>query len=589
MTGSSRAAKLALALTCAALALCAPARAAAARRPSVVLVVLDSVRADRVGRPGGPTPALDAYARTAAVFSNAYAGSNWTGGSFATMLTGRTPFEHGLLGLRDSLPPGLPTMQSVLSGAGYRTAAFPSGIADLFGFSRGFDLSSPAGNDALLRDRARDALAWVRSLPAGEDFFLLLHGNDAHRPYACPPGAPPPDALKDLGTDFFNYYNNAAPGPGEAGRTDPYKWRKVLALRGDAAFLGALAGSYDRCVAQLDGALGPLLAGLEGAGRPLLVIVTADHGEYLGEHGRLDHGWAFFDAVARVPLLLRFPGGVPRAESSLVSHLDLLPTVCAAARAACPPGLPGRDLAAPPGRAPARWASASGATINSRTEATNSAYLEGPLKLSMQGRRWRLADLVSDPGETGDLALSRPADFLRLAGAYLAFSGAAGVVPPRLDGGCFRPAAPPAPTGGAPSCGAAREEAYALARAGNAGAAAARLASAGCPPEAAAGDREALALIGEAMAAQRPELYADVAFRSGPGLWSASLSGYTVSFGAAGLSCAKDGGPAAEAGCVRPAAALLSCVEKFRFDGKAGRDPAAGRLGEALRRAGYIQ
>lgn len=581
------------ALLCASLALCQQAAPAAgqARRPSVVLVVLDSVRADRVGGADSLTPSLDAFAGRAAVFSNAYAGSNWTGGSFATMLTGRTTFEHGLLGLRDRLPPELPTIQSVLSSAGYAAAAFPSGIAAAFGFGRGFSAEAAGEDGTPMAERTRDALAWAGSLPPEKDFFLLLHGNDAHRPYVCPPGAARPAALRDLGLDFFSYYNNSVPDSLDIDKLDAARWKKVLALRGDRDFLEALTGSYDKCVSQLDEAAGQLLAGLNKSGRPLLVIFTADHGEFLGKRGRLDHGWAFYDAVARVPLLISFPGGKARRETALASHLDLLPTVCAAAGVSCPAGLPGRDLGAPPPPGPLKWGASSGASINSLTKATNSAYLENGLKLFMIGRRWQLFDLAADPGERNDLSASRPGDFLRLGGAYLAYSRAARIIASeRFSGGtCFPPAAAAAPREGASPCELARAEAYGLAKKGYGKAAAGRLDSSGCPGPDLARDREMVLLLGDAFSAQRPEPYADIGFRSAPGLWSAAAGGYTVSYAGEGLRCESSGRPAGGAGCVRPAAALLSCIEKYRFAGKPGEDPASGRLGEALRRAGYVR
>ncbi|OGR74465.1 MAG: hypothetical protein A2089_07005 [Elusimicrobia bacterium GWD2_63_28] len=567
----------------------------------MVLVVLDSVRADRTSPYGylkSATPGLSRFAEEAVLFENTYAGSNWTGGSFASILTGKSPFAHGLLGLRDRLPADVPTMQSLLAGGGYETAAFLTGSAAAYGLSRGFGHVAGGLSEVRMSSHVAAALAWRGGLPPEKDFFILLHGNDAHHPYDCPAGEAGRGGLPELGFDFFAYYNNTLPEGWDPARLDPAKWKKALSYREDAAFLAALSGAYDRCVTQLDGAVTSLLRGLEAEkNRPLLVIVTSDHGEFLGERGRLDHGWAFYEALARVPLLIRFPDGRGgRRLPALASHVDLLPTVCGAAGVACPAGLDGTDLASGErGGARRRWAAASGIRANSRTVATNAAYLEDGKKLFMLNRRWRLFDLAADPGEETDLSLERPAEFLRLAGSYLAFSGAGSValrspLPDERGKNCFPPRLPsPAPPGAAP-CEAARFEAFELARLGNPAAAAARLAGADCPAETAAVNKELLRLYSQAYAGMQHLDFEGYEFSTVPGRWGAAQGGYSVSYGAeGGLVCEADGRPSLAAGCVPPAAALLSCLEKYRFDGKAGEPPPGGALERALRKAGYIR
>jgi choline-sulfatase len=275
-----------------------------AARPDVLLVTIDTLRADRLGCYGHAaalTPTLDALAARGVLFETAVAHVPLTGPSHASILTGRSPLGHGL---RDNggyvLPREAGTAAEDFRRAGYRTAAFVSGfpLDRRFGMDRGFETYDdhlPRGNDRRrtpyverFGDATTDAaLRWLKpaaATPAPQPFFLWIHYYDPHAPYE-PPG--------DLADRF---------------RGSPYD--------GEIAFV-------DRQVARL-------LAALEER-RSLsrtLVLVTADHGESLGEHGEGTHGLFLYDTTLRIPWIMAGPG-IPggRVSRTVARGIDTLPTL----------------------------------------------------------------------------------------------------------------------------------------------------------------------------------------------------------------------------------------------------------------------
>jgi len=271
--------------------------------PDVLLVTIDTLRADRLGCYGyaaAHTPNLDALARRGARFAVAVAHAPLTAPSHASILTGVTPLGHGV---RDNgayvLPSSARTLAEDFRQAGYRTAAFVSGfpLKRRFGFDRGFDSYDdhlPRGKDARrtayverTADRTTDAaLAWLdASGAAGETrkpLFAWVHYFDPHAPYEAP-----------------------------------------------AEAMAGAASPYDGEIAFVDAQLGRLLQRLESRPQaPLVVLVTADHGESLGEHGEDTHGIFLYDATVRVPLIVAGPevreGAVPE---TVARGIDVTPTL----------------------------------------------------------------------------------------------------------------------------------------------------------------------------------------------------------------------------------------------------------------------
>lgn len=269
----------------------------------LLLVTLDTTRADHLGAYGYPaaeTPNLDRLAREGVRFTEAITPVPLTLPAHSSMLTGLWPQHHGArVNSEFRLGPGPSTLGEKLGGAGYATAAFVSAfVLDArYGTGRGFatydDAVAPvagpgfaSGNLERKAPGTTDAyLAWTEKQPAGGRRFAWIHYFDAHAPYE-----PPPD----------------------------------LARR----FAGKL---YDGEIALVDRELGRVLAALERSGRlaKTLVVVTADHGEGLGEHGESTHGHFLYDSTVRVPLIVHAPAalGAGVVDGRVVSHVDLLPTL----------------------------------------------------------------------------------------------------------------------------------------------------------------------------------------------------------------------------------------------------------------------
>jgi len=299
-----------------------PTGAAAASPPSVILITIDTVRADRMGFLGsqlGLTPQLDALARQSVVFDHAYSQAPLTPVSHATILTGTYPRFHGVRDFGSRMPDSPPYLPAIFRARGYRTAAFVSSIildpqnGFAPGFERGFD-TYDAGFHRGKRGEARlgsiqrrgeetvgRALAWLQKNRQGP-VFLWVHIWDAHDPY-YPPA--------------------------------PFKERYASA-------------PYDGCVAYVDASVGKLLAGLRSAGvyDGALIAVMSDHGESLGEHGENTHGVFLYDSTIRVPLLIKFPGAkfAGQKVSARASLVDVAPTILKSIQAPVPAAMQGQSL-----------------------------------------------------------------------------------------------------------------------------------------------------------------------------------------------------------------------------------------------------
>jgi arylsulfatase A-like enzyme/Tfp pilus assembly protein PilF len=350
-------------------------------RPSLLLVTIDTLRADRVGAygyAGAKTPALDGLARRGTRFEKADAAVPLTGPSHATILTGLYPPVHGV---RDNVTFSLDarqvTLATHLKRRGYRTAAFVAAypVAADFGFAQGFDVfeenfhQTPVlgqGAERPANEVADSAERWLQTAGRGA-FFLWVHFYDPHAPYAPPP---------------------------------PYA----------AEFAGR---GYDGEIAFADAQLGRVLGALRAAGRErdTLVAVLADHGEALGDHGERTHAVLIYEATLRVPFLLAGPG-VPEATlvRERVGAVDLLPTVLGLMGVPAPEGLPGRDLrpAIGGGRTPAQplYAESLFGRLNCRW-ASLRAWYEGDWKL-IEGVEPELYQLAEDPAESRNRAAQDP-------------------------------------------------------------------------------------------------------------------------------------------------------------------------------------
>ncbi len=294
---------------------------------NVVLVVLDAARAQQFGAYGydrATTPVIDAIASDGIVFEKAFTPAIYTLGAMSSVWTSQYPDRHhGDVSFSSPLPAGRLTLAEVLSGEGVFTAGFvatavPGGFN---GFDRGFDefheLWQQIGSRA---DVFREVIPRWLAVNAGRRFFAYLHYREPHFPYD-----PPPPFDTRFGPD--GPISRAARGDMEFFR-DVNQGRRPFSEEEQAH----LVRLYDGNLAYVDQEVGALQEALEAAGvwDDTVLIVTADHGEELFEHGWIGHNVYVFEPSARIPLIVRLPAGVgPRGlrVSEMADLLDLAPTV----------------------------------------------------------------------------------------------------------------------------------------------------------------------------------------------------------------------------------------------------------------------
>jgi len=320
------------------------------RRPNVLLVVWDCVRADHVSCNGysrQTTPFLESLAAEGVLFEQAFASAMWTVPSHASLFTCTHECQHEARDGRALLDDRLVTLAEALAQAGYRTAGFSNNgwIGPRTGLSRGFtdfhEMFREDGHNtpgAWLKRLGRKAATqlgyrgfldaertnravqtWLdQRQDATEPFFIFVHYNEAHA--RCNP--PPP-------------YNHRFLSRVEARRAlsvnqDPYAYLAGAAPMSAEDF-ALLTGLYDGAIAYLDDKVRELAELLQRRGLldDTLLVVTADHGENLGEHGLLGHVFCVYDTLLHVPLIMRYPPAWAGGEriKTLVQSVDIFATV----------------------------------------------------------------------------------------------------------------------------------------------------------------------------------------------------------------------------------------------------------------------
>ncbi len=288
---------------------CAPERP---RRPNVLLITIDTLRADHLGcyGYGRPTsPEIDRFAATAARFDNAHSSSSWTLPSLASMQTSLLSTTHGCWKISSRLEPEFTTAAEILRDAGFDTAMVACHIflSAQYGLQQGFTHV----DDVLVRPPAdaADAISspgvtqrglrfLERKAAAGEDtpWYLWLHYFDPHDTYLPHEG-------------FSETF-------GTVGEIDLYD--------GEIAFTDHYVGRVLRKLEEL------------GLDDDTIVVLTADHGEEFGEHGFTRHGYSLHEEAVRIPLLVRVPGAGARTVLDVVSNVDILPTLLEVCRVPLP-------------------------------------------------------------------------------------------------------------------------------------------------------------------------------------------------------------------------------------------------------------
>lgn len=312
--------------------------------PNIVLVSLDTLRADHLGVYGyaRPTsPAIDRLAAESHVFDWAISQAPYTLPSHMSLLTSLYPSVHGVLGREDALPGERITLAEYLLARGYRTAAITDAgfVRAHFGFGQGFQRFDEWRRS--IADAVPLALSWLHGSAGDPPFFLFLHSYEVHSPYEAP--APFAGTFADPDYDGgFEPIPSRLEAVRQAVRDGPPGTTHGLTAA-DVAFL---TDRYDEGILHADHWIGRLVEGL--AARGLLeetwLILLSDHGEEFTEHGSVHHE-KLYHTVTRVPLVLRPPGGADgRRIERVVELIDVTPTLLEIAGVTPRAPLQGRSL-----------------------------------------------------------------------------------------------------------------------------------------------------------------------------------------------------------------------------------------------------
>lgn len=320
--------------------------------PNVLFILIDTLRADRLGCYGndsGLTPFMDRFASSATVFRNAYAASSWTAPSVASLFTSRYLSQHGVVSVVTKLNASELTLPEVLSQHGYHAGAVVANdvVSARIGYDQGFEsFRNVAPNAAPVLAQGLEWLDDVRAHQAASPILLYLHFMDPHWPYTPPQEyvdrfvQPNLDAGAELRT-MSQKVNLAFTEQYVTGGTAVHRQFTCDEIH-------LLESLYNAEVAALDAQLERLFAQLEQ--RRFLdntvVIVTSDHGEEFFEHGGLWHAYTLYEESIRVPLMIRLPGQVRgRVVDETVSLLDVAPSLVRLLGIEAPPSFEGTSFA----------------------------------------------------------------------------------------------------------------------------------------------------------------------------------------------------------------------------------------------------
>lgn len=400
--------------------------------PNIIIYQVDTLRADRLGIYGYPRPTspnIDTFARQAVLYTRAKAQSPWTKPSVASLLTGLDPRRHGVLDFGDVLADKLTTLPEILRVYGYQTAGITVNglIARTFGYNQGFDvydsLPVPFADASVVNECAFN---WLGGIDRERPFFLFLHTLDPHNPYQAPQPA--------LGEWLEHYFGDQVPDPGNAEENYPFDAFFTQRFEAERARGGRytrvtrdlISALYDGEVAHVDACFGKLLDWLRQHDLydNTLIIFVSDHGEELLDRTRTGHTTTLFEELVHIPLIVKYPHdqGLGTRVDRPWQHVDLMPMVLDMLEVKLPEGVE-RPSASPKrpifmgvetGRDGLELSQGDNYLIHAEGVQVGDLKLVQFLADTVQVAPLALYDLAEDPGETVNLAESRPVTLLHL-------------------------------------------------------------------------------------------------------------------------------------------------------------------------------
>jgi len=411
-------------------------------RPNVVVISIDTLRADHLGAYGysRPTsPHLDALAASGVLFENAFSPSSWTLPAHASLLSGVSPYRHGAVAASARIRDDVPLLAELLGAQGYHTAAFVNApfVGRDYGFARGF-----ARFEQRFEQKRRDVAERHRqvldAVPTLEPpFFLFVHYMDVHTPYR------PPKEFNRFARDRRS--SAVLKDIGEQSVVELQRAAREGRLHMSEADRDRLIDLYDGEILAMDAKIGELVGALRERFPDMIVVVTSDHGEEFLEHGGFGHGETLYEEVLRVPLIVAGDGVVAGARvREQASLLDVVPTLLERLAIAPATPLAGRSLLPflrADREAPRDAAGSTGADGPEPLLGLHTASHDGTLslrgvrvpgrKLMRDDRRGtvELYDLASDPDERRNLAPATRDESLERALAALGSAAPSSAAP----------------------------------------------------------------------------------------------------------------------------------------------------------------
>jgi arylsulfatase A-like enzyme len=408
---------------------CASKKAAYKRKGyNVILISLDTLRADRLGCYGYPLPTspnIDRFALQSVVFENSFSNATWTLPSHMSLMTSLYPFRHRVVDIKTRLSNAEKTLAQVLHKQGYATAAFTAGymVSAIFGFDRGFDTykedynekQEEGGKGWRLKQVARRLSFWLNE-NADRKFFLFVHAYDTHEPFMGHAYLKEFEPEYDGRLNFLNNYADFRSHPDYPKYTvmtndvmptiNKFYERIINAKKIDMREqdIRHIRALYDNEIRYVDHYFGKLIETLEAKDlmKKTVILLWSDHGEELMERGAIQHGGSVYEELIHVPLIVYLPGyETPVRRPELVQSIDIAPTILDILDLDPVQDFQGFSLFS--NKAPKdRYAVIQQIQYDAIRSQTHK------LLLDIKNDSVQLFDLKADPGETTDVGTKNP-------------------------------------------------------------------------------------------------------------------------------------------------------------------------------------